>query len=155
MQLKGHCYLLAKLLVLTLFLCVAAGAQVTTGDIYGRVTDTGGAAVPNATITVHNKATGLSRSTQTNADGEYSLTQLSPGIYDVTAEAKNFNKPLFKDFELNVGAKQTLNFELKPGQISVTVDVTADATAVETTRSDLGKIITPLEVQNLPLINRT
>src|SRR2546423_9690448 len=102
---RRHYFLAVQLLLLTLFMCVAVGAQVTTGDISGRVTDSGGASVPSATVTARNKATGLSRSAQTNGDGEYSLVQLPPGVYDVTAEAKNFSKPLVKDFELNVGAK--------------------------------------------------
>src|SRR5262249_51884077 len=93
--------------------------------------------------------------TQTNGDGEYLLTQLAPGVYDITVEAGSFGKTLVKDFELNVGAKQTLNLELKPGNITETVQITAEALAVETTRSDLGKTITPVEVQNLPILNRT
>jgi hypothetical protein len=154
MKLRRHCYLLAEVLVLSFLLCVSLAAQVTTGDITGRVTDTSGAGVPNATVTARSKATGQARSTQTNGDGEYSLVQLPPGVYDITAEAKNFSKPLVKDYELNVGAKSTINFELKPGQITETVVVTSEAPLVEITRSEIGAVVTPLEVKELPILDR-
>ncbi len=155
MKFASHCCFFANLILFTFLLCIGASAQATTGELTGRVADTSGASVPNATVTVRNRSTGFTRSTQTNSDGEYLLSEIPPGVYDVTAEAKNFSKPLLKDYEINVGAKRTLNFELKPGQITETVQVTADVTGIETTRSDLGKIITPVEVQNLPIINRT
>lgn len=154
MKLESHCYLLAKLLVFTFVLSVALGAQVTTGDITGRVTDSSGASVAGATVTARNKATGQTRSVQTNDDGEYLLARLSPGNYDVTAEAKSFSRSLVKDFELNIGAKQTINIELKPGQISETVEVTAEVPLVDTTRSDIGSVVTPLEVKELPILDR-
>jgi hypothetical protein len=138
-----------------IFITTSAFAQVTTGDISGRVTDQSGASVPNITVTATNKATGQSRSAQTNSDGDYLIPRLVPGRYDVTAEGQNFSKALFKDLEVNVGSKQTINIELKPGQISETVEITADAAGLETTRSELGKTITPTEIQNLPIINRT
>src|SRR5262249_35184921 len=132
-----------------------AGAQVTTADLTGRVVDTQGRAVPGATITATNKGTGQARNATTNDDGDYTITQLPPGKYDITVEAKGFSKPLLENFELNVGAKVTQNFELKPGEISATVQVTSEGSAVETTKSEIGGNITANEVQNLPLINRT
>ena len=80
---------------------------------------------------------------------------MPPGKYDITVESQNFSKALAKDFELNVGAKVTQNFELKPGAVTATVQVTSEGNLVDTTTSELGKNITPAEVQNLPLLNRT
>lgn len=130
-------------------------AQVTTGDITGRVTDSQGHIVPGATVTATNKGGGFSRSTTTDEGGEYTIAQLPPGRYDVTVEANTFSKALLQDFELNVGAKPTLNLELKPGQLSETVNVTTESALVETTKSELGGVVSPTEVENLPLINRT
>ncbi len=137
-------------------LFVAPGyAQETRGDISGRVVDEQGRVVPGATVTATHKGTGAARSTTTNDSGEYAITNLAPGTYDLTAEAASFSKALAKDFELNLGSKVTQNFELKPGAVSATVLVTSEGNLIETTTSELGKNITPAEVQNLPLLNRT
>ena len=130
-------------------------SQVTTGKITGRVTDTQGGVVSGATVTATNKGTGQARSSTTNESGEYTIAELPPGKYDVTVEATSFSKPLLQDFELNVGATVTQNFELKPGQISETVQVQAESALVQTTTSELARSVTPVEVRELPLINRT
>ncbi len=88
-------------------------------------------------------------------EGSYTFTQLPPGSYEITVEAKGFSKVIVKDVELNVGTKQTLNIELRAGAVTETVEVTSDAALIETTKSDIGGVVTPTEVQNLPLINRT
>jgi hypothetical protein len=137
------------------FLSVPNYAQETRGDIAGKVVDEQGRVVPGATVTATNKGTGASQTATTNEFGEYALTNLAPGKYDITVEASNFSKALARDFELNVGAKVTQNFELKPGALTATVEVTSEGTPIETTTSELGRNITPTEVQNLPLLNRT
>jgi hypothetical protein len=142
------CFLMACFVVPTL-------AQVTTADITGRVLDQNGAAVPGATVTATNTGTGQSRVTQSNDEGNYTLSELVPGTYDVTVEAANFSKAAVKGLELNVGVSRTINVDLKPGAITETVDVTSDLVTIETTKSELGGVVTPLEVQNLPLLNRT
>lgn len=144
------------LLLATIFLLTGTAlAQVTTADITGRVLDQNGASVPNATVTVRNTGSGQTRTVQTDDDGDYNITQLPPGRYEITAEATSFSKAQVKDLEVNIGSKLTLNFDLKPGQITEVVDITADAVLVETTKSELGGVVTPIEVQNLPLLNRT
>ncbi len=130
-------------------------AQVTTGDITGRITDAQGKVVGGATVTATNKSTGAARSAITNDSGDYTVTQLPPGRYEISAEAKGFSKAVVQDFELNIGATVTQNFEMKPGDVTATVNVTSDSMPVETTTSEIGKSITPAEVQNLPLLNRT
>lgn len=155
-----HCYKIslrnvAPLLILNVLLVAPVLAQVTTADITGRVLDQLGAAVPNAAVTVRHTGTGQTRTATTNEEGDYTITQLPPGTYEVSAEAKSFSKTLLRDLELNVGSKQTLNFDLKPGEVTETVEISSDAVLVETTRSDLGGVVTPAEVQNLPLLNRT
>jgi hypothetical protein len=119
------------------------------------VLDQNGAAVPNATVTARHTGTGQTRTAQTNEEGDYSITNLTPGRYDITVEAANFSKTLIRDTELNVGVRGTINVELKPGQITETVEVSSDAVFVETTKSELGGVVTPVEVENLPLLNRT
>ncbi len=130
-------------------------AQSATGDITGRALDLNGAVVPGATVVAVNTATGLARSVTTNEDGDYTITQLPPGNYELRVEAKGFSKVVVKDLQVLVGTKQTRNIELKAGQLAETVEVTSDAALIETTKSEISGVVTPTEVQNLPLINRT
>ncbi len=146
---------LASLFVLALLLTAPAYAQRTNADLTGRVHDQNGAAVPNATVTARNTSTSFERNAQTNNDGDYVIRELPPGRYEITVEATSFSKALVKDLELNIGTANTLNFDLKPGQITETVEVSAGGILVETTRSDLADVVTPLQVQTLPLLNRT
>src|SRR5260370_2204621 len=138
-----------------LLLSSPAFAQVTTGSFIGRVTDTQARVVTGATVTATNKGTGAARTATTNDAGDYVIAELPPGKYDVAVEAKGFSKALLSDFELNVGAKVTQNFELKPGEVSATVQVSADTVPLETTKSEIGGVVTPTEVENLPLLNGT
>ena len=142
-------------LLLSIALTIPALAQVTTADITGRVTDQSGAAVVNATVTIRNAGTGQTRSVQTDEEGAYTVTQLPPGNYEIAVEAASFSRAVSKDLQLNIGTKQTVNITLSPGQITETVEVSTAGAVVETTRSDLGGVVTPVEVENLPLINRT
>ncbi len=146
---------IATILLFASALAVTAAAQVTNADITGRVVDQNGAAVVSATVTARNTGTGFSRTAQTNESGDYTITQLPAGDYEITVEAPNFSKARLAKIELNIGTAQTLNFDLKPGQVTETVEVSTAGAVVETTRSDIGGVVTPVEVENLPLINRT
>jgi hypothetical protein len=152
---KAFIRICASVLLLTsLSICYAA-AQVATGDITGRVADSGGSVVPGASVTARNTGTGLTRAVTTSADGNYTITQLPPGIYEITVEARGFSKAVLKDVQVLVGARETRNFDLRAGAVTETVTVTTDVAAIETTKSDIGGVVTRSEVQNLPLINRT
>lgn len=142
-------------LVLVGVFAVPTLAQVTTGTIAGRVVDQGGRSVSGANVTATNKGTGTSRSTTTNDSGDFLITDQPPGKYDITVEASSFSKSVVRDYELNVGTARNLSIELQPGEITAVVEIMADALAIETTKSDLGGVVTPIEVQNLPLLNRT
>jgi hypothetical protein len=152
---KAFIRVCASVLILSCLTLGYASAQVATGDITGRVADPGGAVVPGATVTARNNGTGLTRAATTTSSGDYTITQLPPGIYEITVEAKGFSKALLKDVQVLVGARETRNVELKAGALTETIEVTTDAVAIETTKSDIGGVVTPGEVQNLPLINRT
>lgn len=133
----------------------SAFAQATTGELTGRVVDAGGAATPAATVSVKNEDTGLTRSTTTNDSGEYTFTLLPPGPYTVTAELSGFKKAVRQDVVVSVGTRQTLGLTLEVGNLSESVIVTGQTPLVETTRSDIGGVVTPKEITGLPLLNRT
>src|SRR2546428_9062486 len=147
---------IACVCILTLsILCTSLAAQVATGDLTGRITDTTGAVVPNSTVTARNPATGQTRTTQSNALGDYTLTQLPPGTYEVSAEFMGFSKAVRTGVEVSVGTRATLNFELMPGGITEVVEVAAPPFTIETTKSVIAGVVSPTEIQNMPLINRT
>ena len=148
-----------KIMVLSIALMVLSVltivAQTTTASVTGRVVDGQGNIVAGATVTATDKGTGQTRTVVTNSDGEYTLTGLPAGTYSMTVEAQSFNKALLESIELNVGTRQTLNFDLKPGNVSETVTVTTEPLLIETTKSEIDTSISPTEIQNLPLLNRT
>ena len=144
-----------SIILVLLVLTISTSAQVTTADITGTVTDSSGQLVVGATVTISNPKTGFSRTTTTNDSGSFRISELPPDTYTITVEASNFSKSLVRDLELNVGTTRSVNIELKPGQVSETVEVTADGALVETTTSDIGRAITPKEIENLPVLNRT
>ncbi|MFN0140749.1 MAG: TonB-dependent receptor domain-containing protein [Pyrinomonadaceae bacterium] len=141
--------------MLVLAFAIAAYAQVSTSDVNGTVTDSAGRVVAGASVTIANPATNFSRSTTTDGSGFFVITFLQPGDYTLTVEAPNFSKTVVKDLAVRVGVARTVNVELKAGQISETVEVVGDEALVETTKSDLGTSVSPQEIQNLPLLNRT
>jgi carboxypeptidase family protein/TonB-dependent receptor-like protein len=132
-----------------------AAAQSNTGEVTGRVLDAQGAAVPGVNVTARNLGTGLVRTAVSSTAGEYTLTQLPPGAYSLSAELTGFRKSVIKSLDVNVGTRQTLNFDLAVGDMSEAVEVTAQGALIETTKSEIGGVVTPHEIQNLPLLNRT
>ncbi|MFN6964231.1 MAG: TonB-dependent receptor domain-containing protein [Pyrinomonadaceae bacterium] len=142
------------LFCLALFVLPAL-SQVTTAAITGRVEDSTGKVVPGAKVTATERATNRERTVITNEQGDYTITALPPGRYNISVESQGFSRVLQEDVELNVGARQTFNFSLQAGSVTETVTVTGDVPLVETTRSEIGTSVTPTEIQNLPLLNRT
>ncbi len=98
-------------LVVLFAVCLPGAAQVVTGTIQGRVFDTTGAVIPQATVTAVNTNTGLSRPTTASATGDYQIPSLPVGDYTVTAEKSGFQK-LAKKIRLEVGTVGSLDFNL-------------------------------------------
>ena len=144
-----------SLSLLVLLLASYSTAQKTTSDIVGTVVDSSNQSIAGATVTAKNLGTGATKTTTTDSTGSFRIPNLQPGRYEVTAEAANFSKSVVKDIELNVGVDLSFNVELKPGQVSETVEVTAEGALIQTTRSDIDTSISPKEIENLPLLNRT
>ena len=98
-----------------------------TGTILGTVSDTSGAIIPNVAVTVTNTATGQAFKTVTSSSGDYFAPALNPGTYSVSAQSKGFEKSVTRGIVLNVNDKVRADLSLKPGAVSETVDVTAQA----------------------------
>lgn len=143
------------LLVLTTFgLSVFAQSQSTTGLIQGTVVDQNGAIVSGATVTVRNVNTGFERSVTSNSDGFFTAPLLPLGTYRVTTSASGFTNSILENVEVTIGNTLALNIGLKVGGAVETVDVTSDAEAVDTARTELSTQINQRSVENLPINRR-
>jgi hypothetical protein len=138
-----------------LMLAAVNGFAQTTGTITGTVTDTSGAVIPGVEITVTNTGTDQSRSTLTNETGHYYAPALNPGGYKVSASLPGFDMMVRSGVTLTVGGEAVINFSLKPGQVSETIDVTGEAPLLNTTPSSTAGLINEEQVKDLPLNGRS
>ena len=139
----------------TLILAAALPAQSTFNQsIQGTVQDASGAVVPNATVTVTNAETNLIRTAVSNESGNYVISNLPIGFYEVSATASGFKKFTLKKVELSVDSKASVNIKLDLGSINETVSVTADAARVETTTGAVSNLITGTQASQIQLNGR-
>lgn len=146
----GLCAILSVMLT---FVC-KSGAQATTGSITGQVTDTTGAVIPNAVITATDVNKGVEFHGKTNAVGGYTILNVTPGTYKVTATATGFATGEALNANLVIDQKLLLNFALKPGAASTTVVVTSAPTMLQTQSSETGAVLESREITDLPLLSR-
>jgi hypothetical protein len=142
-------------LLLGILASVPAGAQVAGGAISGTVTDSSGAVIPSAQISINNVATGVSRTDTANSDGFYNAPNLLPGTYDVTFTAPGFKTEVRRGIVLTVGAAQVLNLTMQLGTTTETVNVTTEAPSVELASSDISAVVSANTVRELPLNGRS
>lgn len=139
--------------MLTLLASVAL-AQASS-SLNGHVTDPSGAAVPGARVTVLRLSTGFTRSTRSNASGEYQFLALPPGTYSVTIAAKGFALAVQSKLALQVNSPATLNVALNLASAATTVQVKSSAVPlVNTTDASLGNVFNKLQISQLPIANR-
>jgi hypothetical protein len=127
--------------------------QIGTGTITGRITDSTGAVVPNAPITVIATDTNFTFKTTTNDDGIYRVLSLNPGKYRVTIEAQGFKK-LIQDVELRTGDTLAVDGALQVGSLSESIEVSSAATLLETETSATGSVVAGSVLYDMPLYQR-
>jgi hypothetical protein len=146
-----------RLSVLLCLLLASASllAQTFRGTILGSVTDPQGAVVAGAKVTVHNVNTGLERTTETSADGSYSIPELPIGTYTVSVTQSGFQTAVTSNVAVNVAAEKRVDVVFRTGQVSEKVEVSGEALPqVETTTDTLGTTFTAAQAENLPLNGR-
>ena len=146
-HLKGCIWLVS----LVLLFSGLALAQRDLGTITGTVTDPSGAAVPGATITITNDGTGESSKLQTSAAGDFTRPALLPGIYTVAAEAQGFRRASRQKVEVTPGGRVGVPFVMEVGQVTESVEVTAQAALVQDESVQLGAALASDAVTSLPL----
>lgn len=143
---------------LVLLLCAVAApafAQQETGQITGIVNDPNGAAIPNATVTARNIGTNLERTANTDDQGIYTITNLQPGGYEVSAAASGF-QPASQSIQVTVGSRLTVNLTAGIANVGGTVDIVEGTGLgeINTTDQQVSDLITGRQILNLPSLDR-
>src|SRR4030095_14468198 len=121
---------------------VPAGAQVTTADVVGRVTDARGAVLPGAMVTLTNLGTNISRRAIANETGDYVVNLLPIGRYSVRMEVAGFKSFNVAELTLAAGDRARVDAKLEVGQTSETVEITAELPILQTEQSSTWNALT-------------
>src|SRR5258705_1457487 len=148
--------ILSSLILILFSLSFAASmySQVTEATPSGTVTDATGAIISGAEVSIRNIPTGISKDVTVDSSGFYTAPNLPAGVYEVRVTAAGFSTALQSNLTLAVGAQQLLNFPLKIGTTTETVQVTAAAPQIELTSSTLTGQVESQTVLELPLNGR-
>ncbi len=130
-----------------------AGAQVLYGSLVGNVADQNGAVVQGATVTITNKGTNQVREASTNSDGEYTITNVLPGVYDVRVTKQGFTSFTQTDLTITANNIKRADVSMKIGNVNDVVSVMADATVLQTESATVKSEISGKEILALPLTN--
>jgi Carboxypeptidase regulatory-like domain len=133
---------------------LTAQAQLSTATMYGTVTDSTGAAVPGAAVTITETDTQTSRTLKTGTDGGYRADFLPVGPYKISVVAQGFKTLDRTGITLTVTEEAHVDLALSAGGESTTVEVTAEVPLLNTGNSTLGRTVSNVEIDNLPLVDR-
>ncbi len=144
---------LAVLFSLALFI-LPCNAQQTTGTLLGAITDPSGASVAGVTVRASNLATNLTRETQTDQSGSYSIPYLPAGNYKVTVTQEGFQVQQINSVTLQVEQSARIDISLKVGTVAETVNVSGAAALLQTENASVGTVIDSSKIVDLPLNGR-
>jgi hypothetical protein len=154
----GLSFYSAAALVFALLLSIGTTPLVaqtrTLGTIDGTVTDSTGAVVPSAVVSITDQATSVARTTQTNTAGRYVFINVNPGKYDITITKPGFAKTSIPGDVVEVGQVSTNNVVLKVGSESQTVEVAVTGVELQTDNATIGSTVSGIALQSLPSISR-
>ncbi len=150
MQLRS----LAISIVVVLAAVLSMQAQTSQGRITGTVTDSSGAVITSAKITVTNTATNVARVLRTNSAGDYVASSLDPGTYTVTAEITGFKKAVSEPVLLEVSRELRVDLHLQPGAADETIQVSAEGTLTDITDTTLNGVLSNQAINEMPLQGR-
>jgi hypothetical protein len=142
-----------RLLVLLMLICPLAVFGQQSG-IVGLITDPSGAVLTGVNVTAKNVNTGETRKVVSNEVGQYAIPNLQVGSYQLTAEREGFQRKVVDQITLEVQAVRSIDVVLPPGTVSQQVDVTASATALQTSESSVSTLFESKVVSEIPLNGR-
>ena len=129
-------------------------AQATSGQIVGQVTDPTGAVISGAVVTATDDEKGVSFIGHSDAAGNFTVLNLPPGIYSLTASAAGFGEEKYTHVVIAIDQHQDLNFKLKVGTVATAVEVTEAAPVLQTQTAEVGTVISGDAIVDLPLEGR-
>src|SRR5258705_5857004 len=129
---------------------IAANAQTYTGSIRGRVSDPTGLPVAGAAVSVTETETNSVRKTVTNEVADYVVSFLQPGEYRVRVSAAGFKESLQGPVHLQLNQAMSLDMRLEIGQVTDTVEVSAEATQINTVSPEIGHVVSAESLINVP-----
>lgn len=137
-----------------LALAALCAGQTSTSRILGTVTDSTGAVVPNATVTLINESTGITEKQQTTAAGLYSFPSVPVGTYTIRVEAPGFRTAVRPGIVLQVNTPAVVDITLEVGAVTESVVVSAATELLQTSAATLGNVVEQRVIANLPLNGR-
>src|SRR5262245_30075593 len=142
------------LLVLSLLAADATFAQRNAASIFGTVTDASGAAIPRVSVKATNENTGVISTATTNEVGNFTILDLAPGSYTLTATAQGFKQLVQQHIVLNVDQRAQSNGTLHVGDTSESVTVQAEIPLVDSTHANIGGVVDNVNTEGLPINGR-
>jgi len=140
-----------RFLVVVAVFSGALWAQGVRSTILGTVTDASGATVSGASVVVLNTGTQERRAVVTNDRGDYEVTSLDVGVYEISVEMKGFRKEIITGVRLEVGQRARVDAKLSVGDITQQITVEAGANLVSTDDATIGTLIERAKITELPL----
>jgi Carboxypeptidase regulatory-like domain/TonB dependent receptor len=142
------------IIVLSLSSLVCMAQTGTTARVTGTVTDQSGAVLPGATVTIREADTNATRSITTAENGDFALTQLTPGKYNLTVDKQGFGSYQQNEIVLVIGQVAEINVQMQVGSAAQKVTVTGSAPVIQTEDSSVGSVIDSQTIVNTPLNGR-
>ena len=143
-----------KLVVLASLLVLSAAAglgQETRGSILGRVMDTSGAVIPGVAVHATNKSNNMTVSAESNAEGNYTLPYLLPGMYTLRAELAGFKAFARENIEVRIDDRIRIDIPMEIGAATEHVTVTAETPLLESATASMGQVIDTRRIADLPI----
>jgi len=141
-------------LAITIAAPAHARAQAVYGSISGIVTDSSGAGVPGATVTITSVERKTSDAVTTNDRGFYTKERLMPGVYEVRAELPGFKAAVFSQIRISVDTNTPLDIKMELGQVNEAVTVEAFSPVLKTDRADVSTTFDTKQISDLPVLDR-
>src|SRR5678816_3947112 len=148
-QLLSREFPLMLLLIVTL--SIVAHGQVLYGSLTGTVKDPKGAAVTGVTVSARNVGTGAVRDTTSDADGNYQLSSLQPGVYSVTFSYSSFKTRIQENVMVDANATRRVDADLEVADVKETVVVTSEVAPLQTDRADVNTQLQATQIADLPI----